>query len=418
MIKNIFSEISKNKQTFDKITEIASKARKYELKHGKENIINGTIGMFKNEDGNFFVPQIIKSLYHGFKIEDISPYSPMNSTDLFSKGIINLLNIKKYKNYVAIYPVSGGVTALHHIIHNFSDCTIITHNPFWEPYKNIVEELGLKLHSINFFKNDLKTINFEGIYKELSRYKNEKILFIINNPANNPTGISFTIKEWKNFKQILISLNKKQNLKFLLYFDLAYIDYSDYDFNTILDIFFDEFNIFAGYSISKSFSLYGFRTGAIIFFSKSVSDRRFVILKLNYSSRASTGSINTSGYKLIEKFSDNNLIEILKNEQNYIKHTISKRAEHFKSILNKFNIPFFRYDSGFFITFNPYINNKNNNFSSLLEFENKIEKKGVFFVPIKEGIRVAICSLPIKKIRLIEKIFENNHKILFSEIKK
>lgn len=425
MIKNLFSDISKSKQTFDKITEIASKAKEYEQNKGREFTINGTIGMFKDENEHIFVPQIIKSLTSKFKIEELAPYSPMNGSKMFYKGIINLLNLQKYEKNIVIHPVSGGVTALHHIVHNFSDSIIMTHNPYWGPYKNVIEELGVKLNSINFFKDDLKSIDFENISKKLSNFQNTKILLIINNPSNNPTGNSFSENEWKTLKQILKTLEKKQNLTFILFFDLAYIDYSDYDFTSILNIFYDDFNIFAGFSISKSFSLYGFRTGAIIFFAKDKIDKEYVISKLNYSSRASTGSINTFGYKLIESFSDNSLIKILRNEQNYIKHIISKRSKLFIDFLNKFQIPYYRYDSGFFITFKPKIydnfqnkykeidNFENLYFKFLLSFERKLEKLGIFFVPINEGIRVAICSLTLKKINLLIKIFENNkNKIL------
>lgn len=402
MIDYFLTKNSLKKKSFDKITSISFEANQFKKENPKKNIIDGTIGMFYGEDEKPYVFPVIKNIYDSLSLIEVSKYGFLYPTTDFIEGTYNLLGLeKKYQEFCSVFPCSGGLNAIHHLSHSFIDNSIETYtlNPYWGPYQNIFGELGFKISSIEMQPSKDFSLSEDLIYDSIIKSKKNKIFLMMNIPCHNPTGFSPDINELKNIKNAINKLIEKGK-KILLFFDLVYIHYSNININTIFDIFYDISFLF-NFSTSKTLSLYGFRTGAICLYSKQKKDRDLFIDKMAFSARASTGSINHLGYKIIEKFSNNLYIESLKNSWDIVKKNLQNRANKFLQILNKNNLNYYRYNEGFFISF---FDNKN-----IENLNAKLKEEGIFFVPQKDSIRAAISSIPLLKIddfgNRIDKIF-------------
>lgn len=416
MLEKTLNIYSNRKISSDRITVIAAKAKEYKKNNGIENTIDGTIGMFYDEDESIYVFKTIEEIIENVKYKDIFSYSPMNANKDFFYGIMNLTGLYKVKNFENLFscsPTSGGLGAIHHAVHNFCDneTLILALYPFWGPYQNIMEEIGLKMNYIKPFEIGEKEINFKQIKSDLEdKLKNgefKKIFFLLNTPASNPTGLSLSKEElltlYKIFYEIKENFNK--DLKIILFLDLAYIDFTDFEVLDLISVFTEDKvinpfdTILMGFSLSKTCGLYGLRAGSAILFSKKLEDHKIFEEKFSFSSRASTGSINHLGYYIIEKFSNILYVKKLKEEQKILREKLNKRKNILLKTLDQLNYPYYRHDDGFFIT---YKKSKDQNKDEIEKYYKELENRGVFFVPSQEGLRIAICSIPLEKIRKLD----------------
>lgn len=401
MIESFLTRRAKNKESFDQITSISFEVSQYKNKNPNSNIINGTIGMFYDEDEAPFVFQPIKDIYNSFLLHDISTYGFLYPTQDFSNAVFNLLGLtEEYKKNSYCFPCAGGLNAIHHFAHNFIDeeTSVFALNPFWGPYENILEEIGYKIQPINIIPKSDFYIDEDLFFEAIKKTDKEKVIILINIPCQNPTGYTPNLDEIKYIKNSilkLISLGKK----ILIFFDLVYIHYSKLNINDLFEIFSD-LSFFYNFSSSKTLSLYGFRTGAICLYSKDSTDKEIFIEKMAFSARASTGSINNIGYKIIEKFANQNLVSELKDCWYYIINTLSIRSKKLLNIFQMYGFDNYRYDEGFFISF------FHNEFEIKKLYE-LLKENGIFFVPQPDSIRVAISSIPLNKIDEFESRIKN-----------
>ncbi len=403
MIENFLTKTAKDKVSFDQITSISFEVSQYKSKNPDSKIINGTIGMFYDEDEKPFVFEPIRDIYNSFLLQDISTYGYLYPTPDFSNAIFNLLGLKEeYKKSIYCFPCAGGLNAIHHFAHNFIDneTSIFALNPYWGPYQNILGELGYTIQPINILAKPYFNIDEELFFQSINKTNKEKIIILLNIPCQNPTGYTPTLSELKNIKNSILKINSIGK-KVLIFFDLVYIHYSKLEINDLFEIFSD-LPFFFNFSSSKTLSLYGFRTGAICLYSKDNFDKEIFIEKMAFSARASTGSINNLGYRIIEKFENQNLVFQLKKYWDYVINTLGVRSKKFINILTNYGFNNYRYDEGFFISFF----HKNFEIKKLHEL---LKQNGIFFIPQPDSIRVAISSIPLNKIDE----FENRIKSLF-----
>ena len=235
--------------------------------------------------------------------------------------------------------------------------------------------------------------NFSAKVEEILAAQNS-LLIIINSPAHNPTGYSLSDSEWDKVLEVLKTCaNGGKKINLLV--DVAYIDFSG-DKKTAWE-FLKKFgnlpeNLFVmvSVSMSKSFTLYGQRCGALV----AISSSSEVIDEFNdtnkYSSRAVWSNINHGAQVLFSKINgDENLSAELEKDQKVLREMVNARADIFVKEAESCGLKIVPYKGGFFIAVpaeNPAAVCK------------KLHDDLIFAVPLKLGVRVAACSTPLQKI--------------------
>ena len=109
--------------------------------------------------------------------------------------------------------------------------------------------------------------------------KQNTLMAIFNTPANNPSGYSMTDEDWKEITDFFRQCAKDESKKLIILWDMAYIDYAGdpHETRSFLKFFEDmPENILTAvaFSMSKAFSVYGMRGGALMCLttSKEVAD--------------------------------------------------------------------------------------------------------------------------------------------------
>ena len=246
------------------------------------------------------------------------------------------------------------------------------------------------------FNDDLTGFNvsaFADKVEELLQVQ-KSLLIILNTPSHNPTGYALTDEEWDKVLEI-IKTHAANGKKITLLVDVAYIDFSAE--KNVAWSFMNKFAelpanvlILVAYSMSKSYTLYGQRTGALAAFSTDKNVMAEFEETNKWSCRATWSNINHGAQTLLIKLHQNkNLRAELEEDQKNLRELVKGRAEIFVKEAESCGLKIVPYKGGFFIavpTENPV---------AVCE---KLHDDLIFAVPLKLGVRVAACSMPAEKI--------------------
>lgn len=395
MAMNMAAAHAVNRKLSDPIFEANAACKAAIQKFGADKVTNATIGTVLDDAGNLSVLSTVEKVFRSMTMADFMSYAPISGRADFLGFVKNQINCEGNIGAIA---TSGGTGAIHHAIANYAERgeKVLTSDWFWGTYNVICNETGKKLETFKMFDDDYKNFNVENFSAKVEEILavQSSLLIIINSPAHNPTGYSLSDSEWDKVLEILKTCaNGGKKINLLV--DVAYIDFSG-DKKTAWD-FLKKFgnlpeNLFVmvAVSMSKSFTLYGQRCGALV----AISSSSEVIDEFNdtnkYSSRAVWSNINHGAQVLFSKISgDKNLSAELEQDQKVLREMVNARAEIFVKEAESCGLQIVPYKGGFFIAVpaeNP---------SAVCQ---TLHDDLIFAVPLKLGLRVAACSTPLQKI--------------------
>ena len=268
---------SKKKELKNNILALGSKAKAAKKKDS--SVINATIGMLKNEDGNLYEFQSVVSAIKTLNEEEKFAYANSSGRPNYTKAVLYSLFGKYLEEmnkecFFDCLPTPGGSGGLNLAFTNYVDKgeTVLLPNHMWENYLSYGIEMGFNSGTYSLFnKNGLFDIDdLTNKVNEIKKSQN-KILILINDPCENPTG--FCMEE-KDYDALLNISRNNPDTNFIYLMDVAYFDF----YNVNPDIIRSRYAKFKDmpsnalalfvFSGSKSFGLYGLRIGALVCVSK------------------------------------------------------------------------------------------------------------------------------------------------------
>ena len=404
----IIAKRSENKKLSSNILTIAAEARS--AKSVNPNVIDGTIGTLYDEDGKMLEFPSIKRIIDGLTYAEKFGYASTAGSKKFKEGIARWALMQTYDDvtesmYYGVIPTPGGSGAIGNTIDNYANegDSILIPNICWGPYNAMAKERGCSIKNYELFKDG--AFNTEEFKKDAIELANKqgRVLAIINDPCQNPTGYALADEDWDEIINCINEISKDKT--FVLLYDMAYIDYSHKGLNESREIFrkFKQFNenvmVILAFSGSKTFSLYGLRIGAQMALTKNKAEIEYFDNANEFSARATWSNAAKMGVSLVEKLMfDEELCYEFKKELEGASNLLLDRSKLFLKEAKECNLECFTYRSGFFITI-PC------NGEEVFE---RLKAKGIFVVPLKQGIRISLSALSKKEItNLASKIKEN-----------
>ena len=382
---------------------INAKVKKAQAQYGKENVINAVLGTLADDEGNIIALDSVYNRLEKMDKEKIASYAPIEGEKSYRETVIDLcFGDYKPDAYISAIATPGGTGAIRCGIFSYADVgdPVICHDYFWQPYKKMCDEFERDFRTYNFLTDDLK-FDLESYEKaqEEALKDHDRMVSIINSPGNNPTGYSLTDDEWDE----VLRISKKavdNGKKITLVIDVAYIEFAG---DGEQKKFFKKFenlpeNLFVlvAFSMSKSYTAYGLRSGAAIGISSSKDLIEEFDQALSTSARVNwSNGVHAPQHILVDLAKYENIKEY-QNELKALKEMLAERAEVFVSEASKHNIEIIPYFGGFF-SFIPT--------DRAFEIIEKLEKENIFTIPSAKGIRVALCATNKKDIvKLVERI--------------
>lgn len=383
---------------------IGAEAKKAKAKN--PNVINSTLGTLYDENNEFYVFKTVDGVIKNLNNEDFYTYSSSVGTNEFHDSVIDWVfgdekeNILK-QMYCKSIPTPGGTGAVSNSLYNSLDDneTLLLPNIYWKPYFDMASSDGFAIEEYPFIKNSQFNMKDFVIYSNRIIAKQGKLVTILNDPCNNPTGYSLSMEEFSN---LIDYMNSRSDALFNVVLDIAYFDYSLEGREacrkkfSLLTKANDNIIFNIAFSCSKTFSLYGVRLGAQIILSKSKQMVDDIYASTGFLARTRWSNVSKAGISLMTELYKNNQLKCdVINELNDAIKLINERAQLFIEEANKNNLYLYPYKGGFFITIL---------FSNPELLANELKIQGVYVLPVATGIRIAICSLPKKDIYRIIKI--------------
>ena len=374
--------------------------------HGKDKVTNATIGVVLNEEGKLATLNTVEKVFREMDISELVSYAPISGLPDYLNAVIDLTFADSKPNaHFGAVATAGGTGAIHHAIANYAERgdAVLTSDWRWGTYDIICNETGKRLETFKLFDDALNfNINDFAVKVDALLKKQKSLLVIINSPAHNPTGYALSDDEWDKVLAVL-NAQVSSGKKISLLVDIAYIDFAGEKNSTraFMKKFSDlpeNFFVMIAFSMSKSYTFYGQRTGALIGISASekIIDEFKDVSK--YSCRATWSNINRGAQALLVKLNaDKDIAAQYEWERSELYHTVQRRADVFVEEAKACGLRIVPYKGGFFIAIpaeNP---------AAVCQ---KLHDDLIFAVPLKLGIRVAACSTSFEKMHgLAEKIY-------------
>ena len=388
-----------NRRLKDPIFEANAACKEAIKKFGAEKVTNATIGTVLDDTGKLAVLPTVEKVFREMDMTKFTAYAPISGLADYREAIRGLIFDSAHcEGFFSSVATSGGTGAIHHAVANYAERgdKVLTSDWCWGTYKVICDETGKTLETFKLFNDDLTGFNVTAFADKVEEILSaqKSLLIIINTPAHNPTGYALSGEEWDSVLEIF-KKHAAQGKKITLLVDVAYIDFSA-DNKTAWS-FMNKFSnlpenilILIAYSMSKSYTLYGQRTGALA----ALSSSREVVEEFDetnkWSCRATWSNINHGAQTLLVKlYQDNQLRKQLEHEQKSLRELVQGRAEIFVKEAESCGLKIVPYKGGFFIAV------PSENPAAVCQ---KLHDDLIFAVPLKLGIRVAACSMPSEKI--------------------
>lgn len=383
----------------DAVFTVVAKAKEDKRINGEENVIDATIGTLCDNDGNLVA---LKSVFdHYDKIDHRIKASYAASFDgnpNFRKDVYEWVtqgtNLKLAHNVVATPGGSGAVSSTFTSVLDEGE-TVIIPNIAWGSYRLMATENNLKIAEYELF-NDENHFNIDSIKETVHEVMKtqERILLLINDPCENPTGYTMSHEEWKEVIDFVNEVSKTHPV--VLMDDIAYIDYAYHTdtsrkYMETWNKLSDNAVVVICFSCSKTMTSYGLRCGATVILAQqeeSVTEMKTVLEK---KARATWSNIPNAAMENFSWVVNENREEFLKEKQSYI-DLMRERSSIFLTEANEVNLPHYPYREGFFVTLKIYDNDL------CKKVHEAFIENYIYTVKVNHGIRVGLCSLPSHKI--------------------
>ncbi|MGI6608652.1 MAG: pyridoxal phosphate-dependent aminotransferase [Erysipelotrichaceae bacterium] len=388
----------------DSVFELRTLAKKA-FDQGNKDAINATIGSFFDEDKKIITLNTVYDCYNAVSNATKAAYAKsITGNEDFNETIFNWIN---QNNNISLYhktvAAAGGTGALTLAFNNFLNPneTVLLPQTSWGSYKTIARNANLKC---SFYKltDENNQIDLQDLMLKALKIIREqgKLFVVINDPCQNPTGISLGSENWK----LLIKVFNKitENGPIIIVNDVAYIDYC---YNNGYDIFkcFNEanekilFNI--TYSCSKAFTAYGMRLGANIILSKNKQAVDNAFNAFTRTCRSYWSNVNHGFMEAVVKVLKENKEKYLREKQHYI-DLLKERSEIFLNMAKKADLPLYPYSEGFFATV------KVEDDEILNRFHNNLIARNIFAVKFDKGIRISLCAITKEEAGILPKLLK------------
>jgi len=385
----------------DRIFGASGAAQKRIKEIGAEKVTNATVGSILDDEEKFVVLPTVGKIYRSLKDTDIFSYAPIAGLGEFPRLVQEACfgASRPQGVYTDAVATAGGTGAIHHAIWNYTQPgeTVITSDWYWGPYKVLCRDMNRELDTYTMLTED-QHFNLPGLTAKVREVlgRQDRVEIIINTPAHNPTGYSLTPEDVTGVLTMLEQSLAGTAKTAVVVLDVAYLDYGG-EREAVRKVFraLDHLpeNIFVlvAYSMSKSFSMYGVRCGALIGVSSSreqieeFTNVNKVTCRATWSncSRAAQSTLNII-------YQDPALIDQIQEERNTYYRMIQRRGDLFTKEAAECGLKMVPYISGFFLSIPAK--------DSMAVCE-KLHDDNIFCVPLAAGVRVAVCSVPLGKIK-------------------
>lgn len=380
----------------DTVFAIVAQAKQAKKELGEDAVVDATIGSLYDENGKIVAFDSVFQTLKQLPNEVMAAYAgSFTGNPNYREHVYDWVVGDRSKLAHSVIATPGGTGAVSITISEMLDAgeTLILPEICWGSYALMASMDNLQTRAYSLFEGDHFNIaSFRQVCTEVMQQQ-KKIVVILNDPCHNPTGYSLSDAEWNAVIDVLNELSAQGPV--ILLNDIAYIDYAyrgkaarDYirNFDRISE------NVFVviAFSISKSLTSYGLRCGAAILLAQKPESVREVEIVFEKAARAIWSNVNNAAMEnFVTVITDKR--DAYEAEKDSYVRLLKERSSIFTQEADACALAYYPYKEGFFVTLRLEDNARRD------AFHEAMMKEHIYTVKVNKGIRVAVCSLPIKK---------------------
>jgi aromatic-amino-acid transaminase len=372
-----------------------------------ESIVNATLGALMEDDGTLAVmPSVIDAIAR-VPVKKAAAYAPIHGDAVFLRAVIEDLfdhaassrpgavqKPARLSEIAVAAATAGGTGALHHAIVNFLEPgqALLTTSYFWGPYQTLATHTRRAIETFEMFdaRGSFDVAGFDVALRRLIA-RQGRALVMFNFPCHNPTGYSLDESEWSAVADVVRRHAETAPLAFLV--DDAYAKFGSKGSQRWLahvERMLDPAVMLVAWTASKSFAQYGARVGALVAVHPDEAERRRIQSALGFSCRGTWSNCNHLGLLAItDLLSEPTLKARADAERARLIRLLDERVAAFNAEAMREGLRHPRYEGGFFVSV----------FTPDAELTAKsMRELGVYVVPMKGAVRVALCSTPARDV--------------------
>jgi aromatic-amino-acid transaminase len=357
-----------------------------------ESIVNATVGSLLQDDGTLAVLPTAARAVKDVPAVEWAGYAPIAGSGPFLEAVIaDLLGRRgSLAAQATAVATPGGSGALRHAIASFLEPgqALLTTSYYWNPYATIADEHDRRVETFSMFGED-GALDAAALDAAMARQvaRQGRVLLILNDPCQNPTGYSMSPSDWQATVAVLRAHASRAPVAVLL--DAAYSAYGpaggmDGPLQALEGVA-DRALVMVAWTASKTFTHYGLRVGALVAVVPDAAERAEVAAALTYACRGTWSNCNRGGMAAVTRLlTDPDLRRAVDGEREGFARLLGERVDAFNREAKAARLPYPRYDGGFFTTV----------FADDAEGAAKrMRAQGVYAVPIEGALRLGLCSV-------------------------
>ena len=389
------------KPIVDTVFTIVKKAKEDKAKSGEDAVVDVTIGSLYDEEGKLVALDSVFASLKNLDNRVLAAYAASftGNEDFKDRVYQWVLNGNSHLHH-EIIATPGGTGAVAMTIQECLDAgqTVILPEIAWGSYNLMAQMNNLQVETYSLFEGDHFNVDSFKRTCQAVMAKQNKLVVVINDPCHNPTGYSLTREEWN---EVIAFLNEcSQTHSVVLLNDIAYIDYAygqkqAKEYFSVFDQISENIVVVVAFSLSKSMTSYGLRCGAAIIMGQKEEAVQELKIVFEKDARATWSNINNGAMATFVDVMDHHL-EAYDQERLHYVSLLKERSDIFVKEAKEVGLKHYPYKEGFFVTLSMDNQTRDKYHEALME-------NHIYTVKVNLGIRVAVCSLSVEKIKGLAK---------------
>lgn len=389
------------KPIVDTVFTIVKKAKEDKAKSGEDVVVDATIGSLYDEEGKLVALDSVFSSLKNLDNRVLAAYAAsFTGNEDFKDRVYQWVLDGNSHLHHEIIATPGGTGAVAMTIQECLEAgqTVILPEIAWGSYNLMAQMNNLQIATYALFEEDHFNIESFKHTCQMVMAQQNKLVVVINDPCHNPTGYSLNKEEWNEVIAFLNECSKTHAV--VLLNDIAYIDYAygqkqAKEYFSVFDQISDNIVVVVAFSLSKSMTSYGLRCGAAIIMGQREEAVQELKIVFEKDARATWSNINNGAMATFVDVMDHHL-EAYDQERLHYVALLKERSDIFVKEAKEAGLKHYPYKEGFFVTLSMDNETRDKYHEALME-------NHIYTVKVNLGIRVAVCSLSVDKIKGLAK---------------
>ena len=389
------------KPIVDTVFTIVKKAKEDKAKSGEDVVVDATIGSLYDEEGKLVALDSVFSSLKNLDNRVLAAYAAsFTGNEDFKDRVYQWVLDGNSHLHHEIIATPGGTGAVAMTIQECLEAgqTVILPEIAWGSYNLMAQMNNLQIATYALFEEDHFNIESFKHTCQMVMAQQNKLVVVINDPCHNPTGYSLNKEEWNEVIAFLNECSKTHSV--VLLNDIAYIDYAygqkqAKEYFSVFDQISDNIVVVVAFSLSKSMTSYGLRCGAAIIMGQREEAVQELKIVFEKDARATWSNINNGAMATFVDVMDHHLKAYDQERLHYVA-LLKERSDIFVKEAKEAGLKHYPYKEGFFVTLSMDNETRDKYHEALME-------NHIYTVKVNLGIRVAVCSLSVDKIKGLAK---------------